>query len=55
MRFHYFCLSNRDVVRVSPDSDMISLRILGGCCTKGKESITNQFRICRMQHELGTN
>ena len=25
------------------------------CCTKVKESITNQLRICRMQHELGTN
>ena len=24
-------------------------------CTKGKESITNQLRICRKQHELGTN
>ena len=25
------------------------------CCTKVKESITNQLRICRIQHELGTN
>ena len=25
------------------------------CCTKVKESITNQLRICGMQHELGTN
>ena len=25
------------------------------CCTKVKESITNELRICRMQHELGTN
>ena len=24
-------------------------------CTKVKESITNQLRICGMQHELGTN
>ena len=76
VRFHYFFFSNRDVLRVSPDSDTISLRIFGGigsirlesrknslrlannirsCCTKVKESITNQLRICRMQHELGTN
>ena len=25
------------------------------CCTKVKESVTNQLRICGMQHELGTN
>ena len=25
------------------------------CCTKVKESITNQLRICGMQHELDTN
>ena len=25
------------------------------CCTKVKDSITNQLRICGMQHELGTN
>ena len=25
------------------------------CCTKVKESITNQLRICGMQHALGTN
>ena len=25
------------------------------CCTKAKESITNQLRICPMQHELDTN
>ena len=25
------------------------------CCTKVKESIMNQLRICGMQHELGTN
>ena len=25
------------------------------CCTKVKESITNQLRISGMQHELGTN
>ena len=25
------------------------------CCTKVKESIANQLRICGMQHELGTN
>ena len=77
VRFHYFFFSNRDVLRVSPDSDTISLRIFGGksaqfgwnrarihydkqnnirsCCTKVKEQITNQLRICRMQHELGTN
>ena len=68
--------SNRDELRVNPDSDTMSLRIFGGissirlesrknslrlennirtCCTKVKESITNQLRICRMQHELGTN
>ena len=76
MRFHYFFFSNRDELRVIPDSDTMSLRIFGGigsirlelrknslrlennirtCCTKVKESITNQLRICGMQHELGTN
>ena len=76
MRFHYFFFSNRDELRVIPDSDTTSLRILGAigsiwlesrknslrsennirtCCTKVKESITNQLRICGMQHELGTN
>ena len=75
MRFHFF-FSNRDELRVIPDSDTMSLRIFGGigsirlesrknslrlennirtCCTKVKESITNQLRICGMQHELGTN
>ena len=68
--------SNRDELRVIPDSDTMSLRIFGvigiirlesrknslrlennirTCCTKVKESITNQLRICGMQHELGTN
>ena len=35
-----------------------SLRLennISACCTKVKESITNPFRICGMQHELGTN
>ena len=76
VRFIIF-FSNRDVLRVSPHSDTMSLRIFGGgvgsvrlesrnsslplannirtCCTKVKESITNQLRICRMQHKLGTN
>ena len=27
MRFHYFFFSNRDVLRVSPDSDTTSLRL----------------------------
>ena len=70
-----FFFSNRDELRVIPDSDTMSLRIFGGigsirlesrknslrlennirtCCTKVKESITNQLRICGMQHELGT-
>ena len=69
VRFHYFFLSNSDELRVIPDSDTMSLRILGGggggigsirlesrknslrlennirtCCTKVKESITNQLR-----------
>ena len=30
MRFHYFFLSNSDELRVIPDSDTMSLRILGG-------------------------
>ena len=30
MRFPYFFFSNRDVLRVSPDSDTMSLRIFGG-------------------------
>ena len=76
MRFHYFFFSNRDELRVIPDSDTMSLRIFGvigtirlesrknslrlennirACCTKVKESITNQLRICGIQHELGTN
>ena len=76
VRFHYFFFSNRDELRVIPDSDRMSLRIFGAigsirlesrknslrlennirtCCTKVKESITNQLRICGMQHELGTN
>ena len=76
MRSHYFFFSNRDELRVIPDSDTMSLRIFGvigsirlesrknslrlennirTCCTKVKESITNQLRICGMQHELGTN
>ena len=76
VRFRYFFFSNRDELRVIPDSDTMSLRIFGRigsirlesrknslrlennirtCCTKVKESITNQLRICRMQHELGTN
>ena len=76
VRFHYFFFSNRDELRVIPDSDTMSLRIFGAigsirlesrknslrlennirtCCTKVKESITNQLRICEMQHELGTN
>ena len=67
VRFHYFFFSNRDEVRVIPDSDTMSLRIFGGigsirlesrknslrfetnirtCCTKVKEPITNQLRIC---------
>ena len=71
-----FFFSNRDELRVIPDSDTMSLRIFGeigsirlesrknsvrlennirACCTKVKESITNQLRICGMQHELGTN
>ena len=73
--FH-FIFSNRDELRVIPDSDTMSLRIFGRigsirleshknslrledsirtCCTKVKESITNQLRICGMQHELSTN
>ena len=76
MRFHLFFFSNRDELRVIPDSDTMSLRIFGAigsirlesrknslrlgnnirtCCTKGKESSTNQLRICGMQHELGRN
>ena len=68
--------SNRDELRVIPDSETKSLRIFGAigsirlesrknslrlennirtCCTKLKESITNQLGICGMQHELGTN
>ena len=71
-----FFFSNCDELRVIPDSDRMSLRILVGigsirlesrknslrlennirtCCTEVKESITNQLRICGMQHELGTN
>ena len=70
-----FFFSNRDELRVIPDSDTMSLRIFGGIgsirlesrknslrlennirtwCTEVKESITNQLRICEMQHELGT-
>ena len=30
MRFHYFFFSNRDELRVFPDSDTMSLRIFGG-------------------------
>ena len=40
------------------DSPKNSLRLennIRTCCTKVKESITNQLRICGMQHELGTN
>ena len=76
MRFHYFFFSNRDELRVIPDSDTMPFRIFGGigsirlesrknslplknnirtCCTEIKESITNQLRICGMQHELDTN
>ena len=71
-----FFFSNRDELRVIPDSDTMSIQIFGGigsirlesrknslrlennirtCCTKVKESITNQLRICGMHHELGTN
>ena len=75
-----FFFSNRDELRVIPDSETMPLRIFGRigsirlesrknslrlennirtCCTKVKESITNQLRICGMQrgmqHELGTN
>ena len=32
-----------------------SLRLENNIRTKVKESITNQLRICGMQHELGTN
>ena len=74
VRFHFF-FSNRDELRVIPDSDTMSLRIFGEigsirlesrknslrlennirtCCTKVKESITNQLRICGMQHEFDT-
>ena len=76
MRFHQFFFSNRDELRVIPDSDTMSLRIFEAigsirlesrknslrlennirtCCTKVKESTTNQLRIYGMQHELGTN
>ena len=40
------------------ESHMNSLRLennIRTCCMKVKGSITNQLRICGMQHELGTN
>ena len=44
MRFHLFFFSNRDVLRVSPDSDKMSLRIVGGIGSIRLESCKNSLR-----------
>ena len=48
----------RGIGSIPLESRKNSLRLennIRTCCTKVKESITNQLRICRMQHEQGTN
>ena len=43
-------------IRLEPRKNSLRLENnIRTCCTKVKESISNQLRICRMQHELGTN
>ena len=46
MRFHYFFF-NRDVLRISPDSDTISLRIFGGIGSIRLESRKNSLRLAK--------
>ena len=45
MRFHYFFYSNRDELRVIPDSDTMSLRIFGGIGSIRLESRKNSLRL----------
>ena len=46
-RFHYFFFLNRDVLRVSPDSDTMSLRIFGGFGSIRLESRKNSLRLAK--------
>ena len=69
MRFHYFFSPIVMIYESFPiqircryeylgESRKNSLRLennIRTCCTKVKESIMNQLRICGMKHELGTN
>ena len=45
MRFHYFFFSNRDELRVIPDSGTMSLRIFGGIGSIQLESRKNSLRL----------
>ena len=45
VRFHYFFFSNRDELRVIPDSDKMSLRIFGGIGSIRLESRKNSLRL----------
>ena len=47
VRFPYFFFSNRDVLRVSPDSDTMSLRIFGGIGSIRLESHKNSLRLAK--------
>ena len=52
MRFHYFFFSNRDVVRVIPDSDTMSLRIFGGIGSIRLESRKNSLRLAKKHKNM---
>ena len=57
-RFRYDVVTNIRGGSIQLESHKNSLRLennIRTCCTKVKESITNQLRICGMQQELGTN
>ena len=47
VRFHYFFSSNSDVLRVSPDSDTMSLGIFGGIGSIRLESRKNSLRLAK--------
>ena len=54
-RFRYDIVSDIRGNRLNSTGIAQEFNNIRTCCTKVKESITNQLRICRMQHELGTN
>ena len=47
MRFHYFFSSNRDVLRVSSDSDTMSLGIYGGISSIRLELRKNLLQLAK--------